>query len=168
MKHSTRAKQAYWTMAVTSGLAFTGVALADSASTTDEAVRAEIVKKLGEVTAALTRGDSVEQTTKMMYADDAIIVEPGKDSHVIRGISAITKANQEWMDDLGPGGVKSCRFTVIDPVVSSANTFSSWLNLFCKAPPGKPEDSNARLLYVWRKTPAGWRVTLEAVEEGKF
>jgi ketosteroid isomerase-like protein len=168
MKHSTRVKAAYWTMAAASGLVLTGVVVADSASTTQQSVRAEIIKKLGQVTTALTRGDPAEQVTKMMYADDVLIVEPGRDSPLSRGIPAATKAVQEWMDDLGPGGVKSCHFTVIDPVVSSANTFSSWLNLLCKASPSKKEDSNARLLYVWRKTPDGWRVTLEAVEEGKF
>jgi hypothetical protein len=76
---------------------------------------------------------------------------------------------QGWMDSLGPGGTKGCKYTIVDPVVSSATTFSSFLLLRCRAnPPVLKEDQVLRMMYVWKKLPEGWRVVLEMYAAGKM
>ena len=163
--HMKRAGIAVLAAAVT----FTGIAAADSApSAKASGTRAEVAAALSAVSAARTRGDSAAKVAKMRYADDILIVEPGNDPP-IRGIAATTTAVKEWMDSLGPGGVKACTYKIVDPVVATAKTFSSFLHMVCKANgTTTKEDMNLRLVYVWEKRPEGWRVVLESVHEGAF
>jgi ketosteroid isomerase-like protein len=129
--------------------------------------RAAVETVLHSVEAALTRGDTAEKVTKMMYAEDVAITEdePG----AMRGIAAATTGVQGFIDSLGPGGGKGCKFALVDPVVASSTTFTSFLSLSCKAnPPVLKDDMNLRLLYSWQKFPQGWRVVLETVQAGKF
>jgi ketosteroid isomerase-like protein len=84
-------------------------------------------------------------------------------------MAATIKDVQAWMDSLGPGGAKGCKYTIVDPVVSSTTTFSSFILLHCKAnPPVLAKDQDLRMMYVWRKESQGWRVVLEVYEEGKL
>jgi ketosteroid isomerase-like protein len=137
------------------------------ADTTANDVRAQIVATLGAITSSLSRGDSVEKVTKMLYTSDSLILEPGEPPS--RGLQSALKAMQVWEDSLGPGGVKDCKFTVIDPVVSTSTTFSSFLYLTCKSNGVTThKDMQLRLLYVWERRPEGWRVILESVQEGAF
>jgi ketosteroid isomerase-like protein len=164
VRESMRGKQAWFVTAIAS-LWFTGVAAAGGSA---EGPRAEVVATLTEVSAALARGDSAESVSKMLYADDVLMVEPGNDPPT-RGMQAAIAGVKAWIDSLGPGGVKACTYKVIDPVVSSAKTFSSFLHMYCKANgTTNKEDMNLRLMYVWAKRPGGWRVVLESVNEWKF
>jgi len=134
---------------------------------TDEQVRSEIQQVLTTLEAALARGDSAEDTARMLYAEDVLISSP--DTPVVRGIEGATAAVQDFFDALGPGGGKGCKYRVIDPVVASSATFASFLSLSCKAnPPVLAEDLDLRLVYVWKKLPQGWRVVLETVQYGTF
>jgi ketosteroid isomerase-like protein len=129
--------------------------------------RAAIESKLHSVEAALARGDSAEKITRMLYADNVVITEDPPGS--MRGTAAAIKGVQEWLDALGPGGAKGCKYGVVEPTVESSETFSSYLSLHCKAnPPVLKEDMDLRMIYVWQKLPQGWRVVLESVQSGKF
>ena len=129
--------------------------------------RAAVEGVLHSVESAMGRGDTAEKVTKMLYADDVVITEDEPGS--MRGIAAATKGVQDFFDALGPGGGKGCKFTIIDPVVASSTTFSSFLFLSCKAnPPVLKDELDMRLTYTWKKLPQGWRVVLETVQAGKF
>ena len=131
-----------------------------------KSARSEIEAALRAFTAAMSRGESVETVTKMLYADDVLISEPEES---VRGMTATLKAMQEWESSLGPGGVKACDYKVIDPVVSSKTTFASFLNMTCKSNGvTTKQDMKLRLMYVWEKRAEGWRVVLESVHEGAF
>jgi ketosteroid isomerase-like protein len=140
-------------------------AAADTTAAGD--TKSQIVAALAAFTAALTRGDSVEQVTNLLYAKNVLIVEPGEPP--VRGIPATLKAMHAWEDSLGPGGVKDCNYKVIDPVIATARTFSSFLYMTCRTNGvTTKKDMELQLLYVWEKRPEGWRVVLESVNEGGF
>jgi ketosteroid isomerase-like protein len=154
-----------WVLTAMASVWLMGVAAADDSR---ESPRAQIVATLAAVSAALTRGDSAENISKMLYSDDVLMVEPGNDPPS-RGMKAAIAGVKGWLDSLGPGGAEACTYKVIDPVVFSAKTFSSFLQMYCKANgTTNKEDMNLRLMYVWAKRPEGWRVVLESVNEGKF
>jgi ketosteroid isomerase-like protein len=104
----------------------------------------------------------------MLYANDDRLTGEGEAAST-RGMADTIKDVQGWMDSLGPGGTKGCKYTIVDPVVSSATTFSSFLLLRCKAnPPVLATDQELRMMYVWKKEAQGWRVVLEMYESGKM
>ncbi|MDB6105811.1 MAG: SnoaL-like protein [Gammaproteobacteria bacterium] len=148
-------------------LATCGAALSANQSAGKGTVRAAIENRLHSVEAALARGDSAENITRMLYADNVMITEDAPGS--MRGTPAAIKGVQEWLDALGPGGAKGCKYGVVGPTVESSETFSSYLSLHCRAnPPVLKEDMDLRMIYVWQKLPQGWRVVLESVQSGKF
>jgi ketosteroid isomerase-like protein len=133
-----------------------------------DGTKAEIAATLHTLEKALARGDSATQISKLLYAEDDLLTGEGETGGT-RGMAATIKDVQGWMDSLGPGGTKGCKYTIVDPVVSSTTTFSSFLLLHCKAnPPVLAKDQDLRMMYVWRKQPEGWRVVLEVYEEGKL
>jgi ketosteroid isomerase-like protein len=148
-------------------LAACGAAVSADQSADKRTVRAAIEDKLRSVEGALARGDSADKIARMLYADNVVITEDAPGS--MRGTAAAIKGVQEWLDALGPGGAKGCKYGVVEPTVESSETFSSYLSLHCKAnPPVLKEDMDLRMIYVWQKLPQGWRVVLESVQSGKF
>src|SRR3981081_4415706 len=92
-------------------LAACGVALSANQSAGKRNVRAAIETRLHSVEAALARGDSAENITRMLYADNVMITEDAPGS--MRGTAAAIKGVQEWLDALGPGGAKGCKYGVV-------------------------------------------------------
>src|ERR1700722_15280333 len=125
-----------------------------------DATRSQIELALRAIEQALARGDSAAMISKMMYADNDRLSGEGQ-SGSTRGMAGTIKDFQEWLESLGPGGAQGCKFAIVDPVVASSLTFSSFVQLHCSAnPPVLPKDQDFRVLYVWRKEPDGWRVVL--------
>ncbi len=152
------------------GALLVGFASQSSAATTPtaDATREQIEQALQAIEKALARGDSAAALSKMLYAENDLIAGAGEDGST-RGMAATIKDFQEWIDSLGPGGTKGCKYTIVEPVVASATTFSSFLQLHCKAnPPVLPKDQDWRLMYIWKKQPEGWRVVLEMYVPGKI
>jgi ketosteroid isomerase-like protein len=146
--------------------ALTSIAQADQPAAPGQS-RAAIEKVLHSVEAALARGDTAAQLTNMLYADNVVITEDDPGS--MRGTAAAIKGVQDWLDSLGPGGGKGCKYGVIEPTVESSTTFTSYLSLHCNAnPPVLKEDMDLRMIYAWKKLPQGWRVVLESVQSGRF
>ena len=156
---------AAWLVALSAGF----ISKSSSATTPNaDATRTEIEQALRAVEEVLARGDSATAMSKMLYAENDLIIGEGQDGST-RGMAATIKDVQEWMDSLGPGGTKGCKYTIVDPVVVSATTFSSFVQLHCKAnPPALPKDQDYRVMYIWKKRPEGWRVVLEMYISGKF
>lgn len=133
-----------------------------------DATRTQIEASLKTLEKALARGDSATAISKSLYADEDLLTGEGETGGT-RGMAATIKDVQGWMDYLGPGGTKGCKYTVVDPVVSSETTFSSFILLKCKAnPPVLKADQELRMMYIWKKLPQGWRVVLEMYESGKL
>jgi hypothetical protein len=124
-------------------------------------VKAQIMTKLHAIEAALARGDTAEQIARSMYADSLLMTGEGEKGSS-RGMDDAIRDVQGWMDSLGPNGTKGCKYSIPDPVVASARTFTSFVVLVCKAnPPVLPADQELRMIYSWTKGPTGWRVVLE-------
>jgi ketosteroid isomerase-like protein len=154
-------------VAATAAVAVSLNLVAGPASAADS-TRGQIEAAISKLEKALARGESAEVISKMLYADDDLLTGEGEAGGT-RGMTATIKDVQAWMDSLGAGGTKGCKYTLVDPVVSSATTFSSFILLKCKAnPPVLKEDQNLRMMYVWKKLPQGWRVVLEMYESGKL
>lgn len=133
-----------------------------------EATRSQIEFALRTIEQALSRGDSAAAISKMMYDENDRLTGEGQ-SGSTRQMAGTIKDFQEWLESLGPGGAKGCKFTIVEPVVASSRTFSSFVQLHCSAnPPVLPKDQEYRVLYVWRKEPEGWRVVLEMYLTGKL
>jgi len=130
--------------------------------------KAEIMARLHEVEQALARGDGAQKIAKMLYAENVLMVGEGEEKSS-KGMAKATSDVQGWLDSLGPNGGKTCKYSIPDPVVASATTFSSFVLLHCKAnPPVLPEDQELRMMYSWEKSVQGWRVVLEMWAPGKF
>lgn len=130
--------------------------------------RKSIELVLAQQQAANEEGESAEQLARRFYTDDVVIIGEGE-QHPSRGIAEAVRAMKEWNDYLGPGGQKKCRFDLENPVVASGSTASTFVVLSCKAnPPTLKKDEKIRQLFVWTKTPQGWKVSLEMWQSGGF
>ena len=139
-----------------------------AATAGSDATKEQIATALHSLEQALARGDSATQIANRLYASDDLLTGEGEPGST-RGMADTIKDVQGWMESLGPGGTKGCKYTIVDPVVSSATTFSSFLLLRCRAnPPVLKEDQVLRMMYVWKKLPEGWRVVLEMYAAGKM
>jgi hypothetical protein len=139
-----------------------------AATAGSDTTKEQIATALHSLEQALARGDSATQIANRLYASDDLLTGEGEPGGT-RGMADTIKDVQGWMDSLGPGGTKGCKYTIVDPVVSSATTFSSFLLLQCRAnPPVLKEDQVLRMMYVWKKLPEGWRVVLEMYAAGKM
>jgi ketosteroid isomerase-like protein len=130
--------------------------------------RAEIERVLAAVEQGFARAEDATTLSKRLYADDVVMVGEGA-TLASRGMKAAIQDVQEWYDSLGPNGMKTCKYTIADPVVASSTTFSSFMLLHCAAnPPKLPDGQDLRMMYIWKKGPKGWRVALEMYAPGKF
>jgi ketosteroid isomerase-like protein len=138
-----------------------------AAAPVEDATRTQIENTLRSVEQALVRGDSATAISRMMYAENDMLTGEGQEGST-RGMTGTVKDFQEWLDSLG-SAVKTCKFSIVDPVVASSTTFSSFVQLHCNAnPPALTKDQDYRVIYVWRKQPEGWRVVLEMYLSGRF
>jgi amino acid transporter len=139
-----------------------------AAETAADGSRAQIAATLKSMEKALARGENATTISKMLYASNVLITGEAEAGGT-RGMDGAIKDVQGWMDSLGPNGAKGCGYTIVDPVVSSATTFSSFILLKCKAnPPVLPQDQELRMMYIWKKQSQGWRVVLEMWAPGKL
>jgi ketosteroid isomerase-like protein len=146
--------------------------------------KAEVTQAVRAAEKLLAQGVSPETFANALYADD--VVMSGGAPGAKHGKQAVIKEVKDWFDYMGPEGIKTCRYTVEDPVLASSTTVSSFLNLSCKGnlPSVAQDQSKAELykanganvaqdldyteVYVWKKYPQGWRVALEMWVPGKF
>jgi hypothetical protein len=142
------------------------LALAAVPGSQEAATRTQIESALHAVEKLLARDASAEEIVGLLYADDALLTGEGA-AGSFRGRAAVIEDVAEWKKGLGPGGSKTCKYAIVDPVVASKTVFSSFLLLTCKAnPPVMPKDQTLRMLYTWTRLPQGWRVILEQYESG--
>ena len=130
--------------------------------------RSEVLSVLREVEAGIARGASPEESAKLMYSPDVIIVGE-EDPGARRGLPSTIEAVAAFQASLGPNGAKGCRYELPAGEVSSPTTFTSFVLLHCKAnPPALAEDLDVRMIYSWAKLPEGWKIVLEMWGIGRF
>ena len=61
-----------------------------------------------------------------------------------------------------------CKLEIIDPIRSSGNLAAAFIFEHCNATSATEKDENARILYVFRKGPNGYRVNMENFGWGTF
>lgn len=127
----------------------------------DDHTQNEVQDALRAVERAFQSEASPAALAALLYTSDVVIVGEG-DAKATRGITAAVKDVQGWYDSLGPHGQRTCKYTLVMPIVQSESTFSAFYLLHCSPnPPIHPKDEQLRMIYAWRKEPQGWRVALE-------
>jgi uncharacterized protein YbdZ (MbtH family) len=131
--------------------------------------RHQIEAAVGKIQAAVQGGQSAAQVAELLYTNDIIIVGEGG-APAARGRQAALAAMEAHWASLGPDGVKRCKLALADdPGVASAETYASFFVLHCDPiPPSAEQIPDVRGIYVWKKTPHGWRVALEQWGIGKL
>lgn len=130
--------------------------------------KAEVAQHLHRIEAAFSSGASGDALAKMLYSDNVLMIGEGQ-ATASRGMKTAMSDSTEWLKSLGPNGGKTCKYTIEEPYVASATTFTSFLRLRCKAnPPVLPNNEELRMMYAWEKGPAGWRVVIEMWAPGEF
>ena len=145
------------------------VAAVVSAATQGSATRNEVQAAMDAFQAAVRSGQSAAQAAELLYTHDVIIVGEGG-APPSRGRPAAVAAMQAHWSSLGRDGVKRCNLSLSgDAAVASAETYASFFALHCDpVAPSSEHIEDIRGIYVWRKTPQGWRVVLEQWGVGKF
>jgi ketosteroid isomerase-like protein len=129
--------------------------------------KAEMIQAVRAAEQLLARGADATTFVHKLYSDDVVMV--GGSEGAKHGTAAAIKEVQAWFDYMGPNGIKTCKYTIEDPVLASTTTVSSFLMLSCKAnPPTLTKDVYYTEMYIWKKTSKGWQVALEMWAEGKF
>jgi ketosteroid isomerase-like protein len=147
---------------------FGGAAVADVDSGTNSSPKEAVRRVMREADAAMASGAPAAKISAILYSSDVVIVGEG-DKGAQRGMKAATADVEGFIASLGPNGGKSCKSESVDPIVSSKNTYASFMLIHCDAnPPTLPDAMDVRCLYVWKKLPQGWRVVLEQWGVGKL
>lgn len=144
------------------------LAIAILGTTAMASTRDEILAALDTLNAAYSRGASTAELTELLYVPEVVIVGEGEKTPK-QGLQGGAAEVDAFVRSLGHEGIKSCKAKLVGPEVSSAETFASFVSFHCDAqPPGQPQPIEARLLWVWKKAPHGWRIALEQWGMGKY
>jgi ketosteroid isomerase-like protein len=157
--------------AALSATLFTGVVLfAQAASAEDAAAaqaRVDVTQMAAKAQGLFEKGASAEAFVNAVYDDNVVMM--GGTPGAKKGKAAVLVEVKKWFDYMGPGGIKGCKYTMEQPAVVSATTYASFFNLHCEAnPPYVKEAGDYSEMYIWKKTPQGWRIALEMWLEGAF
>ena len=139
------------------------------AGTAESQTRHQVEAAVNEIQAAVAGGQSAAKVAELLYTNDIIIVGEGG-LPAARGKQAALAAMEAHWASLGPDGVKRCKLALAkDPGVASAETYASFFVLHCDPmSPSAEQIPDVRGIYVWQKTPQGWRVALEQWGIGKL
>ena len=141
-------------------------AAADTAKSGDS--KAEVIRAVRAAEQLLAQGVDSKTFVHALYNDDVVMVGGDKPGAKHGSQAAISEV-QAWFDYMGPHGIKTCKYTIEEPIIASATSVSSFLQLSCKAnPPNVTTDQFYTEMYIWTKTAQGWRVALEMWAPGKF
>jgi ketosteroid isomerase-like protein len=134
----------------------------------ESSTKRQIEISVHQVEEAFERDESSTAVSHLLYADNVVLLGQD-DQRAARGMQAAIDEVRDWKKSLGPGGMKTCRYTIVEPAVASGTTFSSFMLLHCAPnPPVLPQGQELRMMYVWKKFPQGWRVQLEMWAPGNF
>ncbi|WP_395671692.1 hypothetical protein [Phenylobacterium sp.] len=146
-------------------LAFLGAGLmcgAPAAAQAPTPVERELEATFRRLEEIIESGAPADVLTREMYTTDTVVTGYGVDAPRV-GIAAEERAIAGFLDSLAAPGQRRCRFAVFGPVSASEGVIAAFTNLTCRGRGAtSPEpDQKYHVLYVFRKTTAGWRVSLE-------
>jgi ketosteroid isomerase-like protein len=117
--------------------------------------RTEIEAMLTSVDRLVKSRAPVEEIAEAFYDPELLITGEGE--------KGLYRSRAEFMKPLesfvANGG--SCVLKIVDPVRHSGNLAAAFVSEHCKGTDSKNPDSDARILYVFKKGANGWRVTME-------
>lgn len=122
--------------------------------------KAGIDKTLANVNRLLARGTNAREVADMLYADDLQIAIEGE-RPFWRNLPSFLPKLEEYV-------TQPCTLAAIDPIRASGDLAVAFVSEHCPATKAGAEDENYRMLYVFRSTPRGWRVTMEMAIAGRF
>jgi ketosteroid isomerase-like protein len=134
--------------------------LSRAADTPKPDVRAEIEAMLQSVDRLVKAHAPVKDIAEAFYEPDLLITGEGEKG-LYRSREAFMKPLQAFVEN-GSG----CTLKIVDPLRHSGSFAAAFVSEHCKAPDSKDADSDARVLYVFRKGANGWRVTMEMYDNG--
>lgn len=123
------------------------------------AARAGIDKTLAEVNRLLARGTDASEIADVLYDADLQIAIEGEEPFWSNLASFLPKL-EEYVQ-------APCVLHAIDPIRATDTLAVAFIAETCPAAGDAPAE-NYRMLYVFRKTSRGWRVTMESATAGKF
>jgi hypothetical protein len=136
--------------------------------TVHDRVKKELETVLRIQEAANAAGEDGEKLARHLYTDDIAIAGEG-DPHIKHGLAVAIEETEGWRKSLPPGAQARCKFELREPLVASEHAAASFVILRCKGDgTTAAPDSVTRMMYVWRRTPVGWRVALEMWSEGDY
>jgi hypothetical protein len=147
------------------GLFVSKASAADTSNTERDRVAAEITEKLNKVAKMLTDGTSPEAILRFVTTTDYISDSPG--AKVPTSGKALIPAQAEEMKAIkAPCSVYIEDPDKYGPLETSGTLAAAFVTVRCaSAKPGAP-DFSTRSLFVWRRTPDGWKISREMEVEG--
>lgn len=118
-------------------------------------VRSEIEAMMTSVDRLVKSRAPVHEIAEAFYDPELLITGEGE--------KGLYRSRTEFMKPLesfvANGG--NCTLKIVDPVRHSGNLAAAFVSEHCKGTDAKSPDSDARILYVFKKGTSGWRVTME-------
>jgi ketosteroid isomerase-like protein len=121
-----------------------------------------LLVRRGAVGMELHRNATAKEIADAMYEDDLMIVGEGEKA-LYRDLKSFMGPLAEYV-----ASGSRCKLEIIDPIRSSGNLAAAFIFEHCNATSATEKDENARILYVFRKGPNGYRVNMENFGWGTF
>ena len=145
-------------LAAVAALAMIPSAKADSSVPDDG--QAGVEATLAKVNALVARGGSAKEIADAFYEDDLTITGDGE-----TGLYPDLKSFMKRLEIYSTN--PTCRLNVVNKIRTSNTLAVAWVQEHCDAH-GHESAEDYRILYVFRKSPKGWRTTMELFQKGTF
>ncbi len=157
MSHITRTRHGL--IAIGSALTL-AAGLAVSADRND--VRDGIQTTIDETNALQKRSAPGREIAAALFDEDLMITGEGE----TRGYKGLASFIDTFVRL--SAGAANCDLKLIDPIRSSGNLAAAFLSQHCTASKAGEKDEDSRVLFVFRKSAKGWRVTMGHWSGGTF
>lgn len=141
-------------------LLMSAASLAVAADPSD--ARKGVQTTINKVNELLQHNASARMIADAMYEGDLMITGEGE-KVFYRGLTSFMGPLAAYV-----AGGSRCKLEVIDPIRHSGNLAVAFVFEHCKAAKSGDKDDDARIMYVFRKGPKGYRATMELFTWGTF
>jgi hypothetical protein len=131
---------------------------ADAASVVPEDGKAGVEATVAKVNELVARSASAKEIADVFYEDDLTITGDGE-----KGLYPNLKSFMKRLEVYSTN--PTCRLNVANKIRTSNTLAVAWIQEHCDAH-GTESAEDYRILYVFRKSPKGWRTTMELFQKG--
>lgn len=156
LRHTSKWLRAVMVTMVTAGV----VPLASAANAVPADAKSGIEATLDKTNELLAKGASAKEVADVMYEDDLTIIGEGEKA-LYPNLKSFMKPLEGYLTN------PTCRLKVVDTIRHSGSLAVAWVQEHCDAH-GSEAAEDYRIMYVFRKSAKGWRVTMEMFGAGKF